>query len=125
MIRNFRYFASIAIISLVAATPAMAEPRSSETPRSDGSTIHWALDIRDHDETTALIVIAQGSGCAPAMQSQNLQAAHSAFRNFAALTVEKYGVQPGDNPRDDHTDCSHAFRGIIRFPSASRIIARS
>lgn len=39
-----------------------------------------------------------------------MQQARAAFGNLAALTVEKYGVRQGDNPTDDHLDCSQAFR---------------
>lgn len=110
MIHNHRCFTPIALAAFIAATPAMAEPRLFETPRADGSTIHWTLDVPNHGERVGLIVIAQGSGCAPAMQSHNLQMARSAFGALAALTVEKYGVRPGDKPKGDHLDCSQAFR---------------
>lgn len=110
MIPNLRYFALLALAGFIATTPAVAEPQLFETPRADGSTIHWTLDLPDADEKIGLIVIAQGSGCAGAMQSHSMQQARAAFGNFAALTVEKYGVQQGDNPTDDHIDCSQAFR---------------
>ena len=110
MIRNLRYFAPFALAGFIATTPAAAEPQFFETPRTDGSTIHWALDLPDAGEKVGLIVIAQGSGCAAAMQSDSMQQARAAFGNLAALTVEKYGVRQGDNPADDHMDCSQAFR---------------
>lgn len=107
LVRNLTFFA---LAAFIAASPVMAEPRSFATPRADGSVIHWTLDTPDGGGKSALIVIAQGSGCAAAMQSSNLNLARSAFGNLAALTVEKYGVNPGDNPSDDHMDCPQAFR---------------
>lgn len=89
---------------------ATAAPEHREAQRSDGSTVNWTLDLPDSGEKTGLIVLAQGSGCAAAMQSPSMQQARAAFGNLAALTVEKYGVQPGDNPTDDHMDCSQTFR---------------
>lgn len=105
-----KHFATFVFAAFIAASPAMAEPRSLETPRPDGSVIHWTLDLPVNEGKSALVVIAQGSGCAAAMQSSNLELARSAFGNLAALTVEKYGVEPGDNPTDDHGNCSQAFR---------------
>ena len=110
MPRHFQNFAPFALAAFMAASPAMAEPRSFETPRTDGSAIYWTLDVPDSEGTSGLVVIAQGSGCAAAMQSPNLGLARSIFGNLAALTVEKYGVEPGDNPSDDHMDCSQVFR---------------
>lgn len=110
MIRNLRYFAPFALAGFVVTTPVVAESQLFETPRADASTIHWTLDLPDIGERVGLIVIAQGSGCAAAMQSGSMQQARVAFGNFAALTVEKYGVRRGDNPTDDHMDCSQAFR---------------
>lgn len=110
MIRSFRYFASLAFAGFVAATPAAAEPQLFEANRTDGSTIHWALDLPDYDEKVGLIVLAQGSGCLPAMQSGSMQRARAAFGSLAALTIEKYGVAPSDTPTaDDNSDCPVAF----------------
>lgn len=110
MPRRFRIFPPIACAAFMAGSAAMAAPRSFETPRADGSVIHWTLDVPDSEGPSGLVVIAQGSGCAAAMQSPNLGLARSIFGNLTALSVEKYGVEPGDNPRDDHRDCSQVFR---------------
>lgn len=110
MFRHLRSFTPFALAVFIAVSPATAEPQSFETPRADGSLIHWTLDAPDSDGKSGLIVIAQGSGCAAAMQSPNLKLARSVFGNLTALTVEKYGVQPRDDPSDDHMDCSQAFR---------------
>ncbi|MDH6232982.1 pimeloyl-ACP methyl ester carboxylesterase [Mesorhizobium soli] len=110
MTRNLRYLRSMAFVGLVWAAPALTEPQLHETPRADGSTIHWTLDRPEGDGETALVVIAQGSGCAPAMASLSMRAARAAFAGLAALTVEKYGVDPKDSPANDHLDCSQIFR---------------
>lgn len=104
------HLASAALAGFIAAAPAAAGPRPFETPRADGSAIHWSLDVPDGEGKVGLVVIAQGSGCAPAMRSRNLEIARAAFGNLAALTVEKYGVAPDDDPQDDHLDCPQAFR---------------
>lgn len=103
---------------------ATAAPKHHEAQRPDGSTVNWTLDLPDGGERGGLIVIAQGSGCAAAMQSRSMQQVRAAFGNLAALTVEKYGVQPGDNPTDDHLDARRGFANIIRFPNVLRTIAR-
>lgn len=110
MTRNLQYLRSMALVGLLWAAPALAEPQLHETPRADGSAIHWTLDRPEGDWETALVVIAQGSGCAPAMASPSMQAARAAFAGLAALTVEKYGVDLRDSPANDHLDCSQTFR---------------
>lgn len=98
-------------LSLMALpTIATATPEHGTAERADGSALHWTLDLPEDSEGVGLIVLAQGSGCAAAMQSHAMQLARTAFGNLAALMVEKYGVQPDDDPSDDHMDCSQAFR---------------
>jgi len=106
----FRRILPFAFSLLAQPTVATAAPEHGEGQRIDGSTVSWTLDIPDSGEQVGLIVIAQGSGCAAAMQSRSMQEARAAFGNLATLTVEKYGVEIGDNPADDHMDCSQTFR---------------
>jgi len=89
---------------------ALAAPELHRTSRSDGSTIHWYLDRPPGATKTGLIVLAQGSGCLSVAHNANLSATRSAFAGVTAITVEKYGVTPGDRPRNDHGDCSREFR---------------
>lgn len=111
MIHNLRYFVLLALAGFTATTPAVAEPQLFETPRADGSTIHWTLDLPDGGGKSGLIVLAQGSGCLPAMQSRSMQQARASFGNLAALTVEQYGVTQSDTPTaEDNSDCPKAFR---------------
>lgn len=92
------------------AMPSIATPEHGMAERPDGSVLHWTLDLPEESEGVGLIVIAQGSGCAGAMQSPAMQQARAAFGNLAALTIEKYGVHPDDDPTDNHMDCSQGFR---------------
>jgi hypothetical protein len=89
---------------------AVAEPYSFQTPRPDGSLIHWSLDRPAGAQQVGVIVLAQGSGCLSVDHNDNLKLARSAFADLAVVTVEKYGVEPGDDPQDDHEAYSQAFR---------------
>jgi pimeloyl-ACP methyl ester carboxylesterase len=76
---------------LVTCTPAAAE--QGATTRPDGSTIHWTLDLPP-GRAGGLLVVAQGSGCAPAAQNPAIAAAWTVAPHLALLRVEKYGVTP-------------------------------
>lgn len=106
----FRCILPFALSLLALPAVATAAPEHREAQRPDGSTVNWTLDLPDSGEKVGLIVIAQGSGCAGAMQSLSMQQTRAAFGSLAALTVEKYGVRQGDNPSDSHMDCSQVFR---------------
>jgi pimeloyl-ACP methyl ester carboxylesterase len=54
-------------------------------------------------------VLAQGSGCLPATKNPNIDRAKRLLPEFAVVTVEKYGVHPGDAPKDPMGDCSATF----------------
>ena len=100
---------AIGLMLALCPAAALAGPQRFETPRSDGSTIHWTLD--QPRDATGILLLAQGSGCQSAERNANLALTRAAFPSFAALTVEKYGVAPGDDPANDHEDCSPTFRG--------------
>ena len=91
----FRRLLPFALSLLTLPAVATAAPEHREAQRPDGSTVNWTLDLPEGGEKVGLLVIAQGSGCAAAMESRSMQQARAAFGNFAALTVEKYGVRPG------------------------------
>lgn len=93
---------------LLSACPVPAEAASLETPRQDGSTIHWSLDRQDEGEA-GLLVLMQGSGCASSASSGNLAKARAAFSDFAVLTVEKYGVEPSPGSASTGGTCSAEF----------------
>lgn len=110
MLQYLRVVAASLAASVVVSGVAVAEPQRLELARSDKSIIHWALDMPEAGEPRGVIVLAQGSGCLSVEHNANLAHIRSAFPAFAALTVEKYGVKPGDNPTADHEDCSEEFR---------------
>lgn len=92
--------------------PAVAKDTREhfESQRTDGSTIHWTLDLPATDEKVGLLVLAQGSGCEPAVSNRNLKVAQSIFENLAALMVEQYGVtQNNVSKAEDNSDCPRAF----------------
>lgn len=99
----------VALSATALPSVAIASPDHFETRRPDGSTIDWYLDKPKENGKTGLIVMAQGSGCLSVLHNENLLASRSAFSEFAVLFVEKYGVKPRDNPKDDHRDCSASF----------------
>jgi len=109
MTRVFRRAICLGVAFAAAVLPAAAEPQSFETKRADGSTIHWSLDRPDGDRPVGIVVLAQGSGCLPAMKSAALLSARSVFRDYAALAVEKYGVSPSHAPQNDTLDCPDTF----------------
>lgn len=90
----------LALFVALVAVPAQAAPLQMEASRPDGSTIHWYLDRPDTDGKIGLVVLAQGSGCQSALKNQNIALVRQMFAGFAALTVDKYGVAPGDDPAD-------------------------
>ncbi|MDR0253760.1 MAG: alpha/beta hydrolase [Brucellaceae bacterium] len=97
------------LLSVVAFSVSAEEQKTVK--RADGSVISWYLDKPQTTEKTGLIILAQGSGCQSVTTSGNMKLARSAFADFTALTVDKYGVETGDNPPDPFDkDCSASFR---------------
>jgi hypothetical protein len=98
-----------AALAFVCTSGAVAAPTHHTAVRPDGSHIDWQLDLPGTGTPAALLVLAQGSGCLPALQSEALALIRAAFPEFAALTVEKYGVDPGDGPSDITLDCADLY----------------
>lgn len=78
---------------LLSSTPMAQE--SASLLRTDGSELVYQLDVPQGAETYPLVVVAQGSGCLPARDSQAVQRAIDAFADAATLTVEKPGIAAG------------------------------
>lgn len=72
--------------------PALAAPETHQLARADGSLIHYTLD-RPADPV-GLLVLSQGSGCRPGVQSPGLATVRKAFPAYTALIVEKVGIAP-------------------------------
>lgn len=96
------------LLTLAPFSTAAAEAERTSLPRADGSRIDWFLDRRGAAGPQGLLVLAQGSGCASVTTNRNLEAAKGLLPEFAVVTVEKYGVSPGDAPASPD-DCSPAF----------------
>lgn len=84
----------VAFFSFLSMFSVCAEVSNFETQRPDGSDIHWSLDVPEgQDKQVGLVVIMQGSGCDSIKKSGSLELTRTVFSDFAALTVEKYGVK--------------------------------
>lgn len=82
---------------------------SGASVRADGSTIHWHLDNVSGDRPAGVVLVAQGSGCDSTLSNPNVQLLASEMRDTTILTIEKYGVDPGDAPADPIEGCSAAY----------------
>ncbi|WP_444920705.1 alpha/beta hydrolase family protein [Microbulbifer sp. CnH-101-G] len=97
-------------ILLVYSFPmAHAEFIKNTSKRQDNSTIYWSLEFPAHNDPRGLLLIAQGSGCLPAIKNKTVQQVKTIAPSFAVLLVEKYGVTHADGPNDQFKDCSQAY----------------
>lgn len=88
----------VAVFLFFPAFSADAAISNFETQRPDGSFIQWSLDIPEgHAGKVGLVVIMQGSGCDPTAKNGSLALTRIVFSDFAALMVDKYGVNQNDN----------------------------
>ncbi len=95
---------------LLLVFPAAAKGRMTNTlARPDGSVIHYELDIPDASKKTALLVLLQGSGCAPVAQNASLVTIRTLFSDYAALKVDKYGIDPARPLDANDLDCPPEF----------------
>lgn len=88
------------------------QPKGSltgNTERPDGSFIDWRLNGASNRAPLPILLIAQGSGCAPARSNANVKLLESVFPDFASLTIEKYGVDPNLVPEDPMNGCSESY----------------
>ncbi|MDB5424581.1 MAG: hypothetical protein JWQ29_1997, partial [Phenylobacterium sp.] len=100
-------FASLTF-AILTASGAAAEARAPVVERPDGSTVSWYLVRQAAGPRQGILVLAQGSGCASVTTNQNIAAAKRLLADFAVVTVDKYGVAPGADPRSPE-DCSKSF----------------
>jgi alpha-beta hydrolase superfamily lysophospholipase len=119
------------IASLMAAAlaaSAAAQPTVPAVKRPDGSAIDWYLDRQAALPRQGILVLAQGGGCASVTLNHNIEAAKHLLPAFAVVTVDKYGVSPGDNPKPTD-ECSKVFyrRHTIsqRVADYRQVIARA
>lgn len=81
-----------ALFLTLLATPALAAPETHQLARPDGSLIHYTLDRPANP--AGLLILSQGSGCRPGVQSPGLTMVRAAFPTYTALIVEKAGITP-------------------------------
>jgi len=104
-----RTIAASLAAGLLGLPPAFAAPAPREAVRPDGSKIHWSVDRQREAPRQGILVLAQGSGCLSVDRNENIERAKKLLPAFAVVTVEKYGVGPGDAPTDPYEGCSAAF----------------
>ncbi|WP_140048839.1 alpha/beta hydrolase family protein [Devosia lucknowensis] len=95
-----------AVALLLTLPPALAGALTVE--RGDGSVVHYTLD-RPNNDAEGLLLIVQGSGCAPGATNPNMAMVRAAFANYATVIVEKIGVSPDLVIADEPTDCPAEF----------------
>jgi len=113
-------------ISPVAWEAAQDTTVSDTTMRADGSPIHWQLAQFATEASKPVLLVAQGSGCAPARRNANVATLATKLPEFAVLTIEKYGVDPAVEPAEPVNDCSadyHANHTVTqRVEDAQRVL---
>ncbi|WP_226643571.1 alpha/beta hydrolase family protein [Microbulbifer variabilis] len=101
--------ALIHILLIYGTQQVNADPLTNTSKRPDGSTIYWSIEHPSQSEPHGLFLIAQGSGCLPAIKNSSIQQAKKIAPNFAVLMVEKYGVTHHDSPEEPFKDCSQVY----------------
>lgn len=103
-----RLISGLVLLFSIAGFSAEATSLHGTMTRPDGVNIDWYLDRQAQSAHQGILVIAQGSGCGSVRSNRNVEAAKSLLPDFAVITVEKYGVSPGDVPKGPE-DCSKLF----------------
>ncbi|MBB4051829.1 pimeloyl-ACP methyl ester carboxylesterase [Devosia subaequoris] len=104
MLNRFNALAALTLLAL----PQAHAIDYRQVSRADGTTVHYTLDTPAGD-TSGLLVLSQGSGCARAATSPNLATVRAAFPDYAALIVEKIGITPDVEIADPFSDCPAQF----------------
>jgi len=102
---------SVVISALSLSLTVQAAPQKRETPRPDGSTIHWFLDQPDAPASkVGLVVVMQGSSCEPVAKSEFLALTRAVFPEFSTVTADKYGIDPdADFDGKDNASCPQRY----------------
>jgi pimeloyl-ACP methyl ester carboxylesterase len=112
---NFQSLCAVGLCGafLTASCQTAGAPREAGitglSARTDGSRITWSLMDADARRANKILLIAQGSGCAPAHTNANIRMLSDAAEGFAVLTIEKYGVEQTDAPENPVESCSEAY----------------
>lgn len=95
-------------IALTSAASASAETATLQ--RADGSAIVYHIGGLRPQVGQGVLVLLQGSGCEPvADDAKVLSTAPLLAPGRAVLTIEKYGVTPGNRPADEIEGCSPVY----------------
>ena len=95
------------LLALSAGT-VFAAQQTHQLARADGTIINYTLDA-PLGESAGLIVLAQGSGCLPAVDSVNLATVRAAFPAYTSLIVEKSGIAPDSAIKNGQADCPQEY----------------
>lgn len=96
-------------LSCSSQKPWTENSTTHETMRKNGSIIHWSLTSAVIKPAQGVLLIAQGSGCSPALSGPNVQLLIEKVPNLNVLTIEKYGVHPNDSANPSHDKCPEAY----------------
>ncbi|WHI51074.1 hypothetical protein P3339_22175 [Microbulbifer sp. MLAF003] len=103
------FITATGLLLMVVHLSASAEPYLKISQRPDGSSLYWSLEKPANKGKIGLFLMAQGSGCLPAIKNTTLQQAKEMAVDYAVLMVEKYGVTHTDSPEEQFKDCSQEY----------------
>lgn len=107
-----------ALLLVLATGPVLAASESRQLARSDGGLINYTL-YPPMGESAGLLVLAQGSGCAPGAKNPALATVRASFPTYTTLIVEKAGIAPDSPVEDGYADCPVEFHN--RFTISQRV----
>lgn len=97
-VRNVKHLraTAICVAFLLASRQTVNQPHRTDvtgvTTRADRSSNQWSLNEAKPRRPNWILLVAQGSGCAPAHTNANIQMLADAAPGFATLAIENYGV---------------------------------
>ena len=96
------------VLACLMSMPTQAMPEALTLSRPDGSLVHYTLD-EPAGPSEGLILLSQGSGCAPGATNQSIATVRAAFADYTALIVEKIGITPSAEIVDGASECPATF----------------
>ncbi len=102
-------FSWTVVLLIILPSITIARTIDGETSRPDGSVIHWSLAHVGEQRPKKMIYLGQGSGCQSVKGNKNIALMASKLPEWTVLTVEKYGVRPGDDPKDVMDHCTDQY----------------
>lgn len=114
-VKNVKHLRATAVYGafLMGSCQTVKQPHRTDVTgvaaRADGSGIQWSLKEAKPWEANQILLVAQGSGCAPAHTNANIQMLSDAAPGFAILAIEMYGVARTDAPENPSESCPDAY----------------